>query len=100
MTSVFERVYEALATIPPGRVVTYGQIAEHLGMYYGGRKVGWAMRHCPAQLPWHRVVNSQGRISLRSPGPFDLQRALLEDEGVQFDSTNRVDLSVYRWDGI
>ena len=100
MSSVFERVYEALAAIPMGRVVTYGQIAEHLGMINGARTVGWAMRRCPAHLPWHRVINSQGRISLRSHSPFDMQRALLEDEGVRFDSTNRVDLSVYRWDGI
>jgi len=95
---VYRRIYEVAARIPPGRVVTYGQIAVHVGLPNGARTVGWAMRHCPADLPWHRVVNARGRISLRAEGSF--QRALLEAEGVAFDRAGRIDLSVYRWDGV
>ena len=58
-------VYRFVRTIPRGRVVTYGQIAALLGAPRAARAVGMAMRHCPAGLPWHRVVNARGGISLR-----------------------------------
>lgn len=94
----FRQVYDWVARIPPGRVMTYGQIAAVLGKPGGGRQVGWAMRHCPDGLPWHRVVNAQGRVSTHNlHGDFNMQRALLEDEGVEFDLTGRIDLACYRW---
>ena len=95
MTSFYGQVYEIVAQIPPGKVVTYGQIALVLGRPRQARIVGWAMHHCPHGLPWHRVINSQGRISLTGPSGA-LQRTLLEDEGIQF-SRDQVDLDRYQW---
>ncbi|OGO04172.1 MAG: hypothetical protein A2Y73_06545 [Chloroflexi bacterium RBG_13_56_8] len=95
---IYERIYQVVAQIPAGRVVTYGQIALHLGMPQGARTVGWAMRNCPEGLAWHRVINAQGRISLRTAK--SLQRALLEEEGIVFDLSGKIDLAVYGWDGI
>lgn len=94
----FERVYELVREVPEGRVVTYGQIAAALGDARRARTVGWAMRVCPDDVPWHRVVNAKGGLSTgsRSRG-FNLQRALLEDEGLHFDSNGRIDLDVYGW---
>jgi len=96
----FDQVYRVVAMIPAGRVATYGQIAAYLGNPRAARTVGWALHSIPAglDLPWHRVVNSQGRIS----GPAGAHRAreqrwLLEEEGVTFDERGSIDLSVYGW---
>jgi methylated-DNA-protein-cysteine methyltransferase-like protein len=91
----FERVYEAVRSIPRGRVLTYGQVARLLGVPRGARAVGWALRGLPgrvaARVPWHRVVAAGGRIAERGgPGP-DLQRRRLRAEGVSFRG-GRVDL--------
>src|ERR1043166_6615183 len=92
----FAQVYDAVRTIPRGRVATYGQIASLLGTPRGARAVGWALRALPAdaarRVPWHRVVGAGGRISYRSgPGP-DLQRKRLRAEGVRFRG-ERVDVT-------
>ncbi len=58
-------VWRLVRRVPRGRVVTYGQIAELLGRPRAARRVGWALRICPLDLPWHRVVNAQGGISVR-----------------------------------
>jgi methylated-DNA-protein-cysteine methyltransferase related protein len=65
-----------------------------LGQTRAARTVGWALRaaHTPDDVPWHRVVNGSGRISLRAGYGAELQRALLEDEGVEFDLSGRIDL--------
>jgi methylated-DNA-protein-cysteine methyltransferase-like protein len=106
--------------IPPGRVITYGQIASMIPMPDGmelpsyeriaPRWVGYAMRRCmsdnlnnpgdPTQpsIPWQRVLNSQGRSSLRGY-EGDQQRTRLEDEGVEFDRSGRVDFEVFGWAG-
>ncbi|MEA3407611.1 MAG: MGMT family protein [Chloroflexota bacterium] len=98
---VFRRVHQVVARIPRGCVVTYGQIAQRLGMLHGARTVGWAMSECPDHLPWHRVVNAQGRISARAhPFGTSLQRALLEDEGVVFDDEGCIEMARFRRDGI
>jgi len=97
MKGFYQRVYEIVARIPQGRVATYGQIARALGQPRSARVVGWAMRTCPEDLPWHRVVNNEGRSSLPTPGR-ELQRALLADEGVLMDELGRVDLAQYLWD--
>ncbi len=96
MSTQFEQVHAIVAQIPPGKVVTYGQIAQWLGWTHGARTVGWALRAAPAGLPWHRVVNAQGRISLDAD---DEQRLRLEAEGVTFSPTGRVDLNTYRFTG-
>ena len=98
----FAQVYALVAAIPPGRVMTYGDIALCLGRPGGGRTVGWAMRHCPDGLPWHRVVNSRGALSIgaRLPDGKLVQQALLEEEGVAFDHAGRLDLARYGWEGV
>ena len=98
---VFSRVYEVLARVPAGRVVTYGQIALAIGMPRGARTVGWALRQCPPGLPWHRVVNARGAISGGCHTDHAaLHRGLLEDEGIVFDDKGCIDLRTYGWDGI
>lgn len=89
--------------IPRGRVATYGQIAALIGMPRHARHVGQALAATPATLkiPWHRVVNAEGRVSVRlahwDKGGDELQRILLEDEGVSFDHDGRIDLRRHRW---
>ena len=98
--SFFDQVHAVVARIPSGRVVTYGQIALHLGRPRGARSVGWALAQCPPDLPWHRVVNAKGRISPRGHDPEGArQRARLEEEGVVFRGKH-IDLITYGWDGI
>lgn len=98
--SFYERVYALVRQVPPGRVVTYGQVAALLGSPQAARAVGYALRFLPAgsDVPWHRVINHQGRISLRYPaeGPL-LQRLLLEAEGIGFDTDDCIDLARCRW---
>lgn len=99
---VFEKIYRLALRIPRGRVMTYGQIARILEERYSPRLVGWAMHATPQDdrnIPWHRVINSQGGIStgrviLAEP---DRQRLMLEAEGVVFDARGHCDLSVYQW---
>lgn len=98
----FEKIYGLVLKIPRGRVMTYGQIARLLEDRYSPRLVGWAMHATPQderEIPWHRVVNSRGgistgRIIVHQP---DLQRLLLEAEGVVFDERGHLDLSIYQW---
>ena len=90
-------VWRVVRRVPRGRVVTYGQIAALLGRPGAARRVGWAMRICPADLPWHRVVNAQGGISVRARMSGMLtQRLRLEAEGVALRS-GRVALARHRW---
>ena len=99
---VFEQIYRLVLRIPRGRVMTYGQIARLLDDRYSPRLVGWAMHATPPdgrEIPWHRVINSRGatstgKIILHEP---DLQRLLLESEGVVFAENGRCDLGVYQW---
>ncbi|MBW2062057.1 MAG: methylated-DNA--[protein]-cysteine S-methyltransferase [Deltaproteobacteria bacterium] len=99
--SLYEQIYAAVRQIPSGRVATYGQIAKIVGRC-GARTVGYAMASLPHGLdvPWHRVINAQGKVSGRAHGGGDVtQRQLLEQEGVQFDGQGRVNLKTYRWSG-
>jgi len=92
-------VYRLVRRIPRGHVMTYGQIAAVLGWPRSARAVGQAMRHCPSGIPWHRVVNAQGGISLR-PNVANMltQRLLLEQEGVTV-RRGRIRLDRHRWRG-
>ena len=98
----FDDVYKIVMEIPSGSVMTYGQIARFLGNPRGARAVGYALRspNAPDNLPWHRVVNSRGEISFRKTVQGDssrtFQRVLLESEGVEFKTNNRIDLAVYQ----
>jgi len=100
VSEFFQRVYEIVARIPRGKVVTYGQIAAALGDPRRARTVGWAL-HSTAEwldIPWHRVVNSSGGISTRHiVGELSIQRKLLENEGIVFNEDGRLDLKRYRW---
>ena len=91
-------VYALVRRIPSGHVVTYGQVASLVGRARSARAVGGAIAHCPDDVPWHRVVNAQGRISRRRSGSGMLtQRIRLEQEGVRL-RRGRVLLTRYRWD--
>jgi methylated-DNA-protein-cysteine methyltransferase-like protein len=94
----FNQVHHIVRQVPRGKVVTYGQIAFWLGWQHGARTVGWAMRVSPTgdPIPWHRVVNAKGRISIAED---DEQRVRLEAEGVTFDDTGQIDLKVFQWQG-
>jgi methylated-DNA-protein-cysteine methyltransferase-like protein len=98
----FERVYAVVQCIPPGRVATYGQIARLLGQPHAARTVGWALRGVPqdSAVPWQRVVNASGSISIRDLQGSAEQRTLLVAEGVIFGSDGRIDLDRFRWDGL
>ena len=100
MSDTYDRIYTAVRRIPRGRVATYGQIATLSGIPRQPRQVGYALAalHDSKPVPWHRVVNSKGEISRRSePGFETIQRALLESEGVVFDSKDRISLERFRW---
>ena len=98
-TTYRERVYELVKQIPPGRVMTYGQIAEILGEGYTPRTVGYVMHAADTEnIPWQRVINSQGACSTgRMTIPVNLQQKMLEAEGIKFNAKGRCDLSEYLW---
>ena len=92
--------YEVVASIPEGRVATYGQVAQLAGEPGRARLVGRALGALEedSEVPWHRVLNSRGRISLRGLGDSEhLQRILLEAESVEFSQAGTVDLNRYQW---
>jgi methylated-DNA-protein-cysteine methyltransferase related protein len=96
----YSRIYKTVKRIPRGRVATYGQIATLAGLDGHARQVGYALHSLPdrSDVPWHRVINAKGEISPRSAGDsHELQRMLLEEEGIVFSMDGRVDLKRYRW---
>lgn len=95
-------IYAMVRRIPSGRATTYGHIAALCGKPRGARAVGWALHALPdgTDVPWHRVINKSGGISISKVGlPPELQRALLEAEGVEFEPDGRVDLKRWGWTG-
>lgn len=98
-----QRVYQQIARIPYGHLATYGQIAELMGEWGCARQVGWALRRLPlpSPLPWHRVVNAQGRLAmtLSRQGSDWMQRDLLLAEGIPVDQQGRLPLQRHRWWG-
>ena len=98
---IYHRIYLVVRQSPRGKVATYGQIAVIVGGCTA-RMVGYALSATPQQsdVPWQRVINAQGKISLRADSEGNaMQRRLLEEEGVQFDQQSRVDFRQYRWSG-
>jgi methylated-DNA-protein-cysteine methyltransferase related protein len=96
----YQRIYAIVRRIPEGRVATYGQVASLAGLKGHARQVGYALHALPDEtvVPWHRVVNASGGISLRAmPGGELVQRALLEREGIRLDPRGRVPLARVRW---
>jgi len=104
-----QTVWQTVRQIPPGNIATYGQIAALIppppGMSFqdyrawGARWVGAAMAACPEDVPWQRVVNSKGKISLRPGGGYEIQHQLLEQEGITFDEQDRIHLKRHQWEG-
>lgn len=96
----YARIWSVVRRIPRGRVATYGQIAELAGLPGHARQVGYALHNLPARstVPWHRVLNARGEVSPRTSGDsHELQRLLLEGEGVVFSLAGRLDLKTYQW---
>ena len=96
--ALFPRVYDIVRQVPRGKVTTYGDVAQLVGQGCDARVVGYAMAACPAEVPWQRVINAQGKISLQGD-PAAKQRMRLEAEGIVFDQRGRIDLEKYRWAG-
>jgi methylated-DNA-protein-cysteine methyltransferase-like protein len=105
MSSFFDAIYVLVRQIPRGKVVSYGDLAAMLGHPRAARTVGWALASLPAgqedDIPWQRVINAQGRISIRHMRhAAEEQRALLESEGVEFDDDGKVDWRRFGWEGL
>jgi methylated-DNA-protein-cysteine methyltransferase-like protein len=100
-TSSYERIYRAVRKVPRGKVTTYGAIARMAGLPRQARLVGYALSalHDGSSLPWHRVINAQGRLSLERAGRASgvTQRLRLEREGVKVDAAGRVSLVRFGW---
>ncbi len=98
-TQLHERIFDMVDSIPVGKVATYGQIGSLVGGC-SGQLVGFALaslRYAGSRMvPWQRVINRQGKISLTGPDAA-LQRALLEDEGIRFDADGVIDLAEFGW---
>ncbi|MFW9946515.1 MAG: MGMT family protein [Candidatus Odinarchaeota archaeon] len=98
--SFSQNVRELIKQIPYGRVATYGQIAAFAGNPRAARQVAWILHSCSKKdnLPWHRVINSKGRISLPYGGGYETQKKLLEIEGINFKENDFINLNIYLWE--
>ncbi|MBK8267645.1 MAG: MGMT family protein [Planctomycetes bacterium] len=94
------QILSIIRQIPRGKVCTYGRIAMLAGLPGRARLVGKVLRYSPLAngVPWHRVVNASGCISLRSGESPVRQKSLLEGEGIRFNLAHRVDLNQYLWE--
>lgn len=101
MVPFTERVVQIISGIPAGYVMTYGQVARAAGNPRGARQVVRVLHSMSAKhnLPWHRIINAQGEISTPTDraDKGNLQRDLLESEGIVFASNGKIDLNCYRW---
>lgn len=95
MPDLYQRVYWLVRAVPSGQVTTYGQIGAMVGIS-DSRTIGEIMNASPGDVPWQRVINSRGEISLKG-ATGGRQRALLEEEGVAFDENGRVDFAQVGW---
>jgi methylated-DNA-protein-cysteine methyltransferase-like protein len=99
-SSTHDAILAVVRRIPRGRVATYGQVASLAGLARQPRLVGYALHALPSSttVPWHRVINARGMVSIRSDGTASLsQRLLLEGEGIHFDGRGRVPLERHQW---
>ena len=95
----YERVIKLIRSIPEGKVATYGQIADYAGNPRAAREVAYILHSSSEKenLPWQRVINSRGQISLKPGHGYEMQKRLLEDEGVVFEDGGRVDFDRFLW---
>ena len=93
------RVYEVVRAIPHGKVLTYGDVAHRVGAPGAARQVGWSLASLPEDedVPWWRVINHRGAVSLRVPGAQE-QVARLRSEGIRVTTDGRLELELYRWE--
>jgi len=94
-----ERTRRLIAAIPRGKVATYGQVATLAGNARAARQVAWILHSSSRryELPWHRVINGRGMISLHPGHGYEEQKALLLHEGVRFDDRDHIDLKRHGW---
>ncbi len=101
VSETYSRIYRTVRRVPRGRVATYGQIARLAGFPRQARLVGYALHALrgadDVKVPWHRVINARGMISLGEFSGADLQRTLLESEGVRFDRRHHINLETFGW---
>lgn len=95
MDSFFDEVYKVVRQIPLGKVASYGQIAAMLGNPRSARVVGWAMNSCPDDLPWQRVVKSDGSLAGRES--YEIQKVILLSEGIVFHPNGKIDMKKCLW---
>jgi methylated-DNA-protein-cysteine methyltransferase-like protein len=96
----YQKIYSIVKRIPPGKVATYGQIAQLAGLPGHARMVGYALHYLSEEsnVPWHRVINAKGEISqLPDPEGRSMQKHMLKLEGVQFDSNGKIPLKWFQW---
>ncbi|MBI3950306.1 MAG: MGMT family protein [Acidobacteria bacterium] len=99
MASLFDEIYRIVRRIPVGSVAAYGDVAARCKSSLSARTVGWAMSVAPEGVPWHWVVNQKGRLSIgrRSVLLQELQKNLLQAEGIEFVAPDQVDIDKHRW---
>jgi len=98
-SGLYKKIWNIVNQIPEGKVATYGQITRLAGIGQNARLVGYALHKLPegSSVPWHRVINASGKISLRTgKGYHDIQKMLLEKEGIIFRN-DKIDLEKYGW---
>ena len=97
--SFYQRVIDIIKSIPEGKIATYGQIAKYAGNPRAARQVAYILHSSSEKdnLPWHRVINSKGSISLKPRHGYELQKQMLEKEGVVFGKNNCIDLYHFLW---
>lgn len=94
-------VLKVILSIPSGKVMCYKQVAAAAGNYRASRQVSRILHSMSDKykLPWHRMINAEGKIALKDPVGFAVQKALLEAEGVKVDLYGRIDLALYQYKG-
>ncbi|MCR9144136.1 MAG: MGMT family protein [bacterium] len=99
MSELYDNIVAAIARIPAGKVATYAQIAEMAGNARAARTVSYVLHSSSRKLdlPWQRVINARGTISLPRGGGYERQKKMLRTEGVEFDARDRVDLARFGW---
>lgn len=97
--SFYQRVVDIIKKVPYGKVATYGQIAAYAGNPRAARQVSYILHSSSGKknLPWHRVINSKGGISLRPRHGYELQKQLLKKEGIKFTKNDTIDLKKFLW---
>ncbi len=95
----YKNVIKIIKQIPFGKVATYGQIALYAGNHRASRQVAFILNSSSKKenLPWFRIINSKGFISLKPGSGYEIQKNLLENEGIIFNKDNSLDLSKYLW---